>query len=189
MIKRARCSMLAVRVGSDPFMTFVPSMRIEHFKNRVVRYRRGEDIEILDELELISFVEGDYRWGVDDWVVHVKDGRFLGYGMEDFCFSQQITERKAWIKKREISEIKKAISENKFVFARTMAHNPHEYAIRGKWNDATVTFDEFLEFMWSDYSIERFGNRMYRVSVIDGVRYWTMGGAEAITIILNRGVK
>ena len=190
-LSRADGDIVAVRIGGDEFMTFAPKKRFDNFLSRAKKYRAGEKVEILDELKLVDISSSGAKWAINDWCVSVDNDKmmFLNYGLEDFCFSQQITRQVAWVKKRSEGEIKKAISENRFTFAKTMAHNPHEYAIRTKWNDGTITFNEMLEFMRVNHKLERFGQRMYRVSVIDGVRYWTMGGADAITIILNRGVE
>ena len=43
-----------------------------------------------------------------------------------------------------VENIKKAINKNKWIFAKTMPHNPHWYSLRKQWNNSIVKFEDLV---------------------------------------------
>lgn len=108
----------------------------------------------------------------------------LNYQLEHSCFSSQVTTNPVEIRKVTVADLEKAISANKWRRAKTI--NPHEYVVRKNWVDVGVTWIEFLNFIYNNHRLEYLYCRQYRVFDIGEYKYWIMGNAEHITIILNR---
>jgi hypothetical protein len=107
----------------------------------------------------------------------------------------------------ELARVVALLEARRWIFAKTMRHNPHWYTLRKEWGDhdgprpadgpepsrparqarqaEAATADE--EFCWVVHWIrkwgfdERFppkpakGGRKYRVMILNGFKYWTMG--------------
>lgn len=73
---------------------------------------------------------------------------------------------------------------HRWVFARTMPQNPHEYTLRR--NTSGVTFDEAVRFTRQHGGIEYFKGGAYRMLVAGDHKYWTMGSPLGHTILINR---
>ncbi len=97
----------------------------------------------------------------------------------------------------DFEQVARLLHEQQWIFAKTMAHNPHHYTLRRNWtNDA--------DFVWTVETIRRHGYRQkygkawYTVLDVNDHFYWTMGwpvgsldwGWERLnkagTILINR---
>lgn len=87
----------------------------------------------------------------------------------------------------EYAWITAQIAAHDWVFAKTLAHNPHFYTLREKWSRD----DDFLEMVMmireNGHQVY-FGNKLYTVIDVDGWRYWSMGAPVHETILINRRV-
>lgn len=86
------------------------------------------------------------------------------------------------------------IASQTWTFAKTLAHNPHYYIVRGKGHEPEV-FDEFVRVIRSKGEERVWGNRIYiYFRDANGLLYWTMGwplwfpgaGRDNHTYIINR---
>jgi hypothetical protein len=68
------------------------------------------------------------------------------------------------------AELRTVIAKLRFVFARTLAHMPHEYVVRTADNIATYT--ELLEAIRTHGVPGSYGGRRYRYLYLDLWRYW-----------------
>jgi hypothetical protein len=78
----------------------------------------------------------------------------------------------------ELARVTWLLSTAGWIFARTMADNPHEYTLRRKWdNDSDFVF--VVKFIRRYGFVERFPNPQkgwpYIYLDLDGFHYWTMG--------------
>jgi hypothetical protein len=76
------------------------------------------------------------------------------------------------------------VDTQRWIFARTMPGNPHEYTLRreapGKGFDAAV------RYVRGHGALESFAGKPYKVLHFQGRIYWTMGAELADTILINR---
>lgn len=83
------------------------------------------------------------------------------------------------------------IQDSKFVLAKTMPENPHEYTVRGR-TSVEEDFVRFVEIMREHGWTGHFGRSKYQYLDVDGYSYWTMGApinkpdGSPCTIIVNR---
>jgi hypothetical protein len=81
----------------------------------------------------------------------------------------------------ELARVTALLESRRWIFAKTMRANPHWYTLRKEWGDA-----EGEEFCQVVHFIRRWGfderfppapakGRKYRVMIINGFKYWTMG--------------
>lgn len=91
---------------------------------------------------------------------------------------------------KDFIEFANNIFENKWIFAKTMPHNPHWYTLRKNWND-----DKFIAavlFIRENGYREKYGKSYYTVLDMNGMKYWTMGApiwyknGKPCTILINR---
>ena len=66
-------------------------------------------------------------------------------------------------------------ADKRWIFAKTMAENPHHYTLRREWR-SNREFDWAVEAIRTIGHTEYYGGRPYTVLVLDGMKYWTMGG-------------
>jgi hypothetical protein len=78
------------------------------------------------------------------------------------------------------------VGMHRWVFARTMPWNPHEYTLRRNTNDAT--FEAAVRYIRQYGVMETYGGNPYRVLHCRGHKYWTMGAPLEVTILINRKV-
>lgn len=76
------------------------------------------------------------------------------------------------------------VSSHRWVFARTMPQNPHEYTLRR--NSSGVTFDEAVRFTRQHGHIEYFKGGAYRMIFLGDYKYCTTGSPLGYTILINR---
>jgi len=76
-------------------------------------------------------------------------------------------------------------SDKRWIFAKTMPQNPHEYTLRKHWKNE----DDFVEAVQliRDYGyVIKFQGRKYTQFNVLGHFYWSMGAPLPVTILINR---
>ena len=84
-----------------------------------------------------------------------------------------------------VDELRLAIDQNEWRFAKTQPKNPHYYALRKKW-EADVPFDILLLFIRNYGYNTIFRGWNYRNLDIDNFTYWSMGAPSSLSILINR---
>ena len=80
-----------------------------------------------------------------------------------------------------------ALLAQRWTFAKTMPHNPHEYVLRKSWLSA-VAFDQTVMFIREHGYPVLFGGRRYVCLDVQRWRHWTMGDPLATTWLINRAL-
>ena len=75
-------------------------------------------------------------------------------------------------------------AKSKFIFAKTLAHNPHSYVLRK--NSVSSEFSRFVELIRKYGYRSRYGKSYYTVLNIDEFYFWFMGWPTEQTILVNR---
>lgn len=81
--------------------------------------------------------------------------------------------------------VSEALRQHEWVFAKTMANNPHEYTLRAGWRDDALFDAVVLSIRRLGYQ-SRFGGRAYTYFDFDGYCCWTMGNPVSETTLINR---
>jgi hypothetical protein len=76
------------------------------------------------------------------------------------------------------------VQSHRWIFARTMPHNPHEYTLRRNTDDAT--FDAAVRYIREHGRMETYWGKPYRTLYFGDHKYWTMGAPLEVTILINR---
>jgi hypothetical protein len=118
------------------------------------------------------------------WTLTLNERILLEFEMEGFSSPSNFNEYPKV--KITIEDIKKSINQNEWIFAKTMPHNPHCYSLRKQWDNSIVKFEDFAQYIRENGEIVKFLNRNYIVSEFEEYKYWTMGSALNITILINR---
>jgi len=82
------------------------------------------------------------------------------------------------------NSIPEKLQHCKYIFAKTMPHNPHWYTLRKDWDSSE--FDRAVEFIRKNGIAELFAGRVYTVLYHGKYKYWTMGAPIRKTILINR---
>lgn len=77
------------------------------------------------------------------------------------------------------------LQQQRYTFAATMPHNPHEYTLKKDWRSKDE-FSEAVKFIRHKPVIETFKGKEYSVFYANGNKYWTMGAPIEETILINR---
>jgi hypothetical protein len=92
----------------------------------------------------------------------------------------------------ELARVTWLLTSAPWTFARTMAHNPHHYTLRNRWENA----DDFVlvvEFIRRYGDVERFPDPAtgwpYIVLRLGEYKYWSMGEEIDQTTLINRKPK
>lgn len=72
----------------------------------------------------------------------------------------------------------------RWVFAKTMAQNPHHYTLRKEWLDGDFTGT--VELMRAHGYVEKFAGRPYTQFNVNCFKHWTMGAPIEQTILINK---
>lgn len=84
-----------------------------------------------------------------------------------------------------LKRLHQLFSDKKWIFAKTMPQNPHEYTLRKHWENE----DDFVEAVelirQYGYKTKFKGNTYTQFNVL-GHFYWSMGAPVPITILINR---
>lgn len=84
-------------------------------------------------------------------------------------------------------EIDSFIASSNWVFAKTMAENPHEYTLRKAAPDGSA-FERFVLHIRSNGYDMKFKGRTYQCLDVGPHRYWTMGAPLEFTTLVNRAL-
>jgi len=82
----------------------------------------------------------------------------------------------------------KLLLSNEFRFAKTMPQNPHWYTLRKNWDDDQA-FAEVVQFIRDHSYTEYFYKKPFKMFLLNGFKYWTMGAPVDQTILINRAVQ
>lgn len=89
---------------------------------------------------------------------------------------------------RDLQRVTALLEAQQWTFAKTMRDNPHWYTLRRKWA-SNRSFDSVVRFIRQYGVVEYYppGSRnRYKVMVIGGWKYWTMGWPVEQAIRINR---
>lgn len=78
----------------------------------------------------------------------------------------------------------RALESHRWIYARTMPDNPHEYTLRRDWQE-----DEFLivvQYIREHGYQTRYQGRLYTQLDVNDHYYWTMGAPLEKTVLINR---
>jgi hypothetical protein len=180
-------TVIALRVGNDPFLNYVLEHKLEQFKGELHKFRRYDgNITIYGTYNF----KGYYWTNIEnqDDVIQPHDATELNYQLECFGFTDQILAKRYEFRAVTQAQLLKAIQENNWVTAKA-TKNPHQYALRFKWNANTITWYEFMHHINTHGTRQGYWSRSYIVCNVGGHDYWIMGNSESLTIILNRREK
>lgn len=84
-----------------------------------------------------------------------------------------------------LEEVVAALEKHRWIFARTMPENPHEYTLRSEWDDDDL-FCQVVEYI-REHGYESWYHGRRYIQLDAGANfYWTAGAPVYMTIILNR---
>jgi len=87
----------------------------------------------------------------------------------------------------EFEMVAQLLLEHRWIFAKTMPQNPHEYTLRREWDDDV--FVEVVQHIRSSGYKAWYKGRNYMQLDVDGRFYWSMGAPIDKTILINRKMK
>jgi len=82
------------------------------------------------------------------------------------------------------AEFEAFLARTRWVIARTMPDNPHEYVLRASCS--ADDFDEAVRFIRGHGHMEEYEGKPYKVAHVGGWEVWTMGAPLQSTILINR---
>lgn len=85
----------------------------------------------------------------------------------------------------EFSAVALSLKGQKWIFAKTMPQNPHEYCLKKNF-ESGAEFEYIVGFMRRYGYTGTFGGHQYMYLDIDDHYYWTMGAPVNETILINR---
>lgn len=78
-----------------------------------------------------------------------------------------------------------ALEEHRWIYAKTMPKNPHEYTRRKEWHDDAL-FARVVEYI-REHGHESWYRKRRYIQLDAGAHfYWTMGAPTGMTILINR---
>lgn len=83
-----------------------------------------------------------------------------------------------------VAELREHLAEHRWIYAKTMPENPHEYTLREDWDeDLFVRVVEYIR----EHGYESWYRKRRYIYLDAGEHfYWTMGAPIAVTILINR---
>ena len=84
-----------------------------------------------------------------------------------------------------LEDIANQFDRCRWVYAKTMPRNPHEYTLRREWRNDPL-FDEIVIHIREHGYVQYFAGRPYTLLDVGECFYWTMGGPVHETILINR---
>ncbi len=87
----------------------------------------------------------------------------------------------------DLFDVAERLEKARWIFARTMPENPHEYTLRKEWQD-DEEFIEVVKAIRMHGRKELFKGQEYIYFYVNGYKYWTMGAPLNKTILINRAV-
>jgi len=83
-----------------------------------------------------------------------------------------------------LDSIKKFISKNNWLLAKSMPDTPHWYVLRNPTN--SIEFDLFANYIHANGVLRKWGSYGYIYLDIDSFTYWTMNNSEGEKSLINR---
>lgn len=87
----------------------------------------------------------------------------------------------------DISRARRFINDQKWIFAKTMAHIPHEYCLL-KNNSSPEEFLWFVKYMTAHSEPGEFFGKTFHYYFQDGYKYWMMDPSPEECDLINREV-
>ncbi len=84
-----------------------------------------------------------------------------------------------------VEEVAEAFAGHRWIYAKTMPDNPHEYTLRREWAD-DVFFDAVVTAIRRLGYVTTYRGRQYTQLDMGEHFYWTMGHPISETILINR---
>lgn len=90
----------------------------------------------------------------------------------------------------DFERVSALLSAARWIFAKTMPDNPHDYTLRKDWNDDDFVF--VVQYIRQHGYQGKFGGRTYTYLDAGGHYHWTMGApinkddGTPCTILINR---
>lgn len=157
---------------------------IKEFRQDMLGPSGDLTLESKETAHLTRFVDGHLVYVSSTQEVSIRDGWQLRVEMEhNFTTVRRELSRGAKVCMKTLAA---ALDQNKWVFARTMAYNPHWYALRRKWVGEILCFDTAVLMIRTLGYTQFYGRRSYRCLNVGKHFYWTMGAPLTITILINR---
>jgi len=75
----------------------------------------------------------------------------------------------------ELQDVIGILESKDWIFAKTMADNPHWYSLRWQWSD-DADFRRVLAAIRAHGETELFRGSKYKVLIVNGWKYWAMPG-------------
>lgn len=86
-------------------------------------------------------------------------------------------------------KVRRILEGKRWIFAKTMADNPHHYTLRREWGkDGAKLFGEVVKFIYKDGIREQYAGYWYKVLYLGEYKYWAMGAPVAETVLINRKI-
>lgn len=86
-----------------------------------------------------------------------------------------------------VTRFRAFVRRHRWIFARTMPDNPHEYTLRESTSDEI--FEAAVRFIRDHGQPELYYGKEYTVYFCDDHKYWTMGAPVEQTILINRKLR
>jgi hypothetical protein len=87
--------------------------------------------------------------------------------------------------RHDLDTVRDLLLAQRWIFARTMPANPHEYTLRKLWTD-DADFVRTVQFIRRHGYQTVYEGRPYTQFDLNGHFYWTMGAAIEQTTLINR---
>lgn len=85
----------------------------------------------------------------------------------------------------DLERLEKFISDNEWIFAKTMAYIPHWYCLREKYGDKKE-YAWAVNYMRKNSKEGKFGNRTFQYFYLNGYKYWDMDETVEDCDLINR---
>jgi hypothetical protein len=85
----------------------------------------------------------------------------------------------------DLPAVGRALAQGRWIFAKTMPANPHEYTLRREWADDAL-FLAVAQYIRDHGYPTRFQGRPYTQLDVNAHTYWTMPGPLLRTLLINR---
>lgn len=86
---------------------------------------------------------------------------------------------------KNIEQVKNALEDNVWTFAKSMARIPHEWSIKKKWKSAGL-YEACFHYINKNGVTEYFYGRPYKYLYLGEYKYWTMTEDVNESYIINR---
>lgn len=158
---------------------------LHEFRSDLIQDHGGLTVLEKETAKISECVDGYLVYSTGTMKFRIKDGWQLRTELEH-GFTTIRRESATKDKSIDTEALSAAIDENKWIFAKTMAHNPHWYALRRKWVAGVMDFDTAVLIIRTLGYTQIYGRRSFRCLNVGKHFYWTMGAPLPITILINR---